>query len=90
VQDKHQQPGKQDELRNNQDGELKRSDFFCELLQKIFQITVLTAEIMMGQFEAALTADEILALKTTGTAWYLGMILAVFFFHIFLRSLALG
>jgi hypothetical protein len=44
----------------------------------------------MCQFEAALTADKILALKTTGTARCLGMILTIFFFHMNEKSLVLG
>jgi len=82
MQDQRQQPGKKDQLGNNQDAEMKWSDFFGEQLKRISQITGITAEIMMSQFEAALAADKIFALKTTGIARGLGMILAVFFFHL--------
>jgi hypothetical protein len=37
---------------------------------------------MMCQLKAALAADKILALETTGAADYLRMIFAVFFFHL--------
>jgi len=82
MQDQRQQSDKQDQLGGNQDTELKWSDFLGELLKRIFQITGITAEIMMGQCEATLAADKILALKTAGAAGCLGMILAVFFFHL--------